>query len=74
MGNKWVEWSASRPGRFIPEKRGPGTNWRLGEPQNRSVCGGDDVKLAPAWNRIPVFELVASHVMSQLSGLHGFIK
>jgi hypothetical protein len=26
-GTSWSEWSASRPGRFIPGERAPGTHW-----------------------------------------------
>jgi hypothetical protein len=27
LGTRWRWWSASRPGRFIPRKRAPGTHW-----------------------------------------------
>jgi hypothetical protein len=27
LGTRWGEWSASRPGRFTPRERAPGTHW-----------------------------------------------
>jgi len=38
------EWSASRPGRFTPEEKAPGTRWTAGwvNPQNRSGRGGEE--------------------------------
>jgi hypothetical protein len=27
LGSRWNEWSVSRPGRFIPWEKAPGTNW-----------------------------------------------
>jgi hypothetical protein len=40
------EWSASRPGRFTPRERAP-LDRRLGGPQSRSGCGGEEKNSDP---------------------------
>jgi hypothetical protein len=30
LGTRWIEWSASRTGRFTPRERVPGTPWTGG--------------------------------------------
>jgi hypothetical protein len=42
------EWSASRPGHFTPREE-PRVPWhrRLGEPQSRPGCGGEDKNFHP---------------------------
>jgi hypothetical protein len=44
------EWLASRPGRFTPEERAPGTHW-MGGPQNRSGRRGEEKILDPTGTR-----------------------
>jgi hypothetical protein len=43
------EWSASRPGRFTPMERAPGTHWIGGGvgPQSRSGNGGEEKNSQP---------------------------
>jgi hypothetical protein len=43
------EWSTSRPGRFTPRERTPGTPFdrRLGGPQSRSGRGGEEKNSQP---------------------------
>jgi hypothetical protein len=60
------EWSASWPGRFTPPPRGESARYPLdrtqGRPQSRSGRGAKEkIKPAPAGNRVPVVQLVASH-------------
>jgi hypothetical protein len=60
------EWSASRPGHFIPGVRAPGTHWigGLGGPQSRSGSRGEEKILDSTRTRTPdpsVVEPLASH-------------
>jgi hypothetical protein len=66
--NDWVitdggEWSVSRPGRFIPTERAPGTLWIGGWVVTRAgldaVAKRKSPSFAPAGNRTPVFDPVA---------------
>jgi hypothetical protein len=48
------ERSTSRPGRFTPGERSPGTlDRRLNGPQNRSGRRGEEIDLVPNRTRIP---------------------
>jgi hypothetical protein len=46
------EWSPSRPGRFTPGERAPGTHW-IGD-----WVGGVEKRLAPARNRASAVQTV----------------
>jgi hypothetical protein len=48
IATKW-EWSASRPGRFTPRERAPGSHWIGGwvGPKSRSGRGGEEKNSQP---------------------------
>jgi hypothetical protein len=48
----WGEWSGSRPGRSIPEERGPGTHW-IGWVDPRARLNDVEKILDPTRTRIP---------------------
>jgi hypothetical protein len=64
------EWSASRPGRFIPSERAP---WyqldrRLGGPQSPSGRGGGEKNAQPLPElKPPIIQPVAQHYTTELS-------
>jgi hypothetical protein len=57
------EWSTSRPGRFTPKERAPGTHWIGGWMGPRTVLDAVVKKKipAPAGNRTPIVQPVAHH-------------
>jgi hypothetical protein len=61
------EWSASRPGRFTPRERAPGTHWIGGQvgPQSQSGQHGEEKILDPTGTRSPT-----PWLSSQLHRLH----
>jgi hypothetical protein len=68
------EWSASRPGRFITGERAPSTHCIGGWVGPRACLDAGEKSLAPAGNRMPAVQPVASAIQIELSWLLSYIQ
>jgi hypothetical protein len=67
------KWSASRPGRFIPRERAPGTHWRGGWMGPRAVLDAVVKRKIPS-PRTPIVQPVVLLWYPNWNGNHGNIK